>query len=81
MRGFPDSPLDTAQNHVEWSAVEEGFRLLERDLRKLQVHIQDHLGPRLQVFSSNLSRSMPPDFARSLRNTISDRFQPQRNSI
>ena len=24
-------------NHVEWIAVEEGFRLLERDLGKLQV--------------------------------------------
>jgi CDK inhibitor PHO81 len=33
MRGIPD----LAQNHVEWSAVEEGFRLLERDLGKLQV--------------------------------------------
>jgi len=33
MRGIPDM----AQNHVEWSAVEEGFRLLERDLGKLQV--------------------------------------------
>ena len=37
MRGIPDPSSDTAQNHVEWSAVEEGFRLLERDLGKLQV--------------------------------------------
>lgn len=36
MRGIPDPTSDTAQN-VEWSAVEEGFRLLERDLGKLQV--------------------------------------------
>ncbi len=36
IRGLPD-PAD-AQNHVEWSAVEEGFRLLERDLGKLQVY-------------------------------------------
>lgn len=35
MRGLPD-PAD-AQSHVEWTAVEEGFRLLERDLGKLQV--------------------------------------------
>jgi len=37
MRGLPDSNGDVTQNHVEWSAVEEGFRLLERDLGKLQV--------------------------------------------
>lgn len=34
-RGFPDAS-DTSV-HSEWSAVEEGFRLLERDLGKLQV--------------------------------------------
>lgn len=28
----------TPKDHVEWKAVEEGFRLLERDLAKLQVH-------------------------------------------
>lgn len=39
MRGFPDSPLDTLQNNVEWSAVEEGFRLLERDLIKIQQFV------------------------------------------
>jgi CDK inhibitor PHO81 len=33
MRGLPD----TTHSDVEWSAVEEGFRLLERDLGKLQV--------------------------------------------
>jgi len=37
MRGLPDIAGDTTQNNVEWSAVEEGFRLLERDLGKLQV--------------------------------------------
>lgn len=37
MRGVPDISANTTQNHVEWSAVEEGFRLLERDLGKLQV--------------------------------------------
>ncbi|KAJ6567179.1 cyclin-dependent protein kinase inhibitor [Mycena vulgaris] len=36
MRGFPDTLDDTTQNNVEWSAVEEGFRHLERDLGKLQ---------------------------------------------
>lgn len=36
-RGFPDAS-DTAV-HSEWSAVEEGFRLLERDLGKLQVRM------------------------------------------
>jgi hypothetical protein len=34
-RGLPDE-TDTAI-HSEWRAVEEGFRLLERDLGKLQV--------------------------------------------
>ena len=39
MRGLPDTLNDTTQDHVEWRAVEEGFRLLERDLGKLQVCI------------------------------------------
>jgi len=38
MRGLPDETGNPTQNHVEWSAVEEGFRLLERDLGKLQVY-------------------------------------------
>ncbi|OSX60380.1 hypothetical protein POSPLADRAFT_1148806, partial [Postia placenta MAD-698-R-SB12] len=38
MRVLPDPFDDATKNHVEWSAVEEGFRLLERDLRKLQVY-------------------------------------------
>ncbi|KZT12789.1 uncharacterized protein LAESUDRAFT_16249 [Laetiporus sulphureus 93-53] len=37
-RVLPDSFDDATKNHVEWSAVEEGFRLLERDLGKLQVY-------------------------------------------
>lgn len=37
MRGIPDTTGDITASHVEWSAVEEGFRLLERDLGKLQV--------------------------------------------
>ncbi|TRM68445.1 hypothetical protein BD626DRAFT_481753 [Schizophyllum amplum] len=40
LRGVPDSPDDVAQKNVEWSAVEEGFRLLERDLGKLQQYIE-----------------------------------------
>jgi CDK inhibitor PHO81 len=40
-RGLPDAVDDPTQTHVEWSAVEEGFRLLERDLGKLQVHYFD----------------------------------------
>lgn len=36
-RVLPDGVDDTTQNYVEWKAVEEGFRLLERDLAKLQV--------------------------------------------
>ncbi|KAG6919274.1 hypothetical protein DXG01_007406 [Tephrocybe rancida] len=39
MRGLPDSTSDITQNHVEWSAVEEGFRLLERDVGKLQQFV------------------------------------------
>ena len=42
MRALPDTVDDNTQDHVEWSAVEEGFRLLERDLGKLQVSIRDH---------------------------------------
>ncbi|KAK2466431.1 hypothetical protein APHAL10511_002073 [Amanita phalloides] len=38
IRGLPD-PSDP-QNYVEWTAVEEGFRLLERDLGKLQQFIE-----------------------------------------
>lgn len=37
MRVAPDAMDDATKNHVEWSAVEEGFRLLERDIGKLQV--------------------------------------------
>jgi len=37
IRGLPDTSEETTIDHVEWSAVEEGFRLLERDLGKLQV--------------------------------------------
>ncbi|GBE79586.1 Ankyrin repeat protein nuc-2 [Sparassis crispa] len=40
MRVLPDSVDDATKNHVEWSAVEEGFRLLERDLGKLQQFIE-----------------------------------------
>ncbi|KIY72981.1 hypothetical protein CYLTODRAFT_366787 [Cylindrobasidium torrendii FP15055 ss-10] len=40
--GLPDSSTDpdANRNHVEWSAVEEGFRLLERDLGKLQQFVE-----------------------------------------
>ncbi|KAH9482952.1 Ankyrin repeat protein nuc-2 [Psilocybe cubensis] len=37
MRGIPDTSGNITASHVEWSAVEEGFRLLERDLGKLQL--------------------------------------------
>ncbi|KAH9947260.1 cyclin-dependent protein kinase inhibitor [Amylocystis lapponica] len=40
MRVLPDSMDDAPKNHVEWSAVEEGFRLLERDLGKLQQFVE-----------------------------------------
>ncbi|KAJ7047678.1 cyclin-dependent protein kinase inhibitor [Mycena alexandri] len=40
MRGFPDTQDDTTQNNVEWTAVEEGFRHLERDLGKLQQFVE-----------------------------------------
>ncbi|VDB90068.1 unnamed protein product [Peniophora sp. CBMAI 1063] len=39
-RVLPDGVDDTTQNYVEWKAVEEGFRLLERDLAKLQRFIE-----------------------------------------
>lgn len=34
---LPNAVESTPKDHVEWKAVEEGFRLLERDLSKLQV--------------------------------------------
>ena len=37
MRGLPDPEDGSSAQHVEWTAVEEGFRLLEKDLGKLQV--------------------------------------------
>ncbi|KAI0375722.1 hypothetical protein BV20DRAFT_976261 [Pilatotrama ljubarskyi] len=40
MRVLPDSLDDATKNHVEWSAVEEGFRLLERDIGKLQQFVE-----------------------------------------
>ncbi|RPD67076.1 hypothetical protein L227DRAFT_582465 [Lentinus tigrinus ALCF2SS1-6] len=40
MRVMPDSMDDATKNHVEWSAVEEGFRLLERDIGKLQQFVE-----------------------------------------
>lgn len=36
-RTFPDKGNSTPKDNVEWRAVEEGLRLLERDLAKLQV--------------------------------------------
>lgn len=40
LRGIPDANDSSTQKPVEWSAVEEGFRLLERDLAKLQHFIE-----------------------------------------
>ncbi|PPR02469.1 hypothetical protein CVT24_002018 [Panaeolus cyanescens] len=41
MRGLPETSAENATlNHAEWSAVEEGFRLLERDLTKLQQFVE-----------------------------------------
>ncbi|KAG8218347.1 cyclin-dependent protein kinase inhibitor [Butyriboletus roseoflavus] len=40
LRGLPDATDGSAMNHVEWIAVEEGFRLLERDLGKLQQFVE-----------------------------------------
>ncbi|CAL1701370.1 unnamed protein product [Somion occarium] len=41
MHILPDALDDyTTLNHVEWSAVAEGFRLLERDLGKLQQFVE-----------------------------------------
>lgn len=60
MRGLPDTGHAT-HNHVEWAAVEEGFRLLERDLGKLQVYTCAEILPDSckHQFYSNLSRSTP----------------------
>ncbi|KAG9317170.1 cyclin-dependent protein kinase inhibitor [Chiua virens] len=40
LRGLPDATNGSEMNHVEWIAVEEGFRLLERDLGKLQQFVE-----------------------------------------
>jgi hypothetical protein len=47
LRFLPDGVDDTlaAKDHVEWKAVEEGFRLLERDLGKLQVAAAPYCSP------------------------------------
>ena len=37
LRTLPEATDDLATDHVEWTAVEEGFRLLERDLARLLV--------------------------------------------
>src|SRR6266496_4218690 len=70
MRGFPDMTCDATQNNAEWSAVEEGFRLLERDLGKLQVTILQPYNLHFPHLShSNLLRSMPSDSERSSRSS------------
>ncbi|KAL4241238.1 Peroxisome assembly protein 12 [Abortiporus biennis] len=41
MHVLPEAMDDNSvQNHVEWNAVQEGFRLLERDLGKLQQFVE-----------------------------------------
>lgn len=63
MRVLPDAMDDATKNHVEWSAVEEGFRLLERDIGKLQVDGRACVSSRslyvspASFLSSNSSRS------------------------
>lgn len=59
-RFLPDGANDTlaAKDHVEWKAVEEGFRLLERDLGKLQVSFNPRscpviFTPHLQLLSNS----------------------------
>ena len=41
LRTLPEATDNLATDHVEWTAVEEGFRLLERDLAKLLVSVAD----------------------------------------
>lgn len=53
-KGIPDA-TDTA-THSEWSAVGEGFRLLEQDLGKLQVR-QSSLGGKV-TFVFKVTRSL-----------------------
>ena len=87
MRGLPDAGDDVAATlrHVEWSAVEEGFRLLERDLGKLQVR-SFRFTPWVTVRSStrrcsNSSSSMLPDSARSSKNGTSAQSPRRRSYI
>jgi CDK inhibitor PHO81 len=42
MRILPTNLDDSAQNHVEWIAVEEGFKFLEKDLAKLEVGLHTY---------------------------------------
>ena len=49
LRTLPEATDDLATDHVEWTAVEEGFRLLERDLAKLLVSGRNPVNPHTSV--------------------------------
>ena len=56
LRTLPEATDDLATDHVEWTAVEEGFRLLERDLAKLLVR-EGHGGSTNEGVALTLSTS------------------------
>lgn len=72
---------DNAREHVEWRAVEEGFRLLQRDLGKIEVSPRAFMVFRLisNRVCSNSSRSMRLASERFSRNGINVRSPPPRN--
>ena len=71
---------------VEWRAVEEGFRSLDKDLNKLQVQFGTHMTSQngtnlIHSFCSNLLSSMLPGFAKSSRNGTNDPNPGPKSSI
>ncbi|TBU33258.1 hypothetical protein BD311DRAFT_653214, partial [Dichomitus squalens] len=88
MHVLPDASDDATKNHVEWSAVEEGFRLLERDIGKLQVDGRAcatlcsilYMSLAFSLFSNSL-RSTLWGFGKSSRSGTSVRDRPPRSYI
>lgn len=66
LRTLPEVTDNLATDHVEWTAVEEGFRLLERDLAKLLVRRgYDKNTWALTLSASNSLNSTQPDSGKS----------------
>ncbi|KAH8118535.1 cyclin-dependent protein kinase inhibitor [Phellopilus nigrolimitatus] len=73
-RLLPNTEDSTPKDHVEWKAVEEGFRLLERDLAKLQILKKWDKRSKSTTKEMYLSRQVEvqPVFNRQLIGELSD---------